>query len=310
MRVAFNNIPNELINQLGGLMSQQSALETQLSSGQRIKMPEDDPNGMSLVLTAQSQAQATDQYTTNVTRQQESVTASYSAINSLKTLSDRASEIATLASGVTSPSDLAAYAKEIDEMIPQAVHLANGKDQNNYLFGGTSGAPPFVTQTDGQGNVTGVTYQGNTNVNQYEIADGSTFSSPVVGANTTGTGPRGLITDATSGADFFTHLIALRNDLNSDNTASIASNDAPALQDDSDNFIYHVGLNGALQARLESAASSLKDQTLALNTQVSDVASTDIATTTVKLSQAQNAYQAALQSSGKLLNMSLMDYLQ
>ena len=46
MRVSFNSFPNDLVNQLGGLMSQQSKLQTQVSSGQRIKLAEDDPNGV------------------------------------------------------------------------------------------------------------------------------------------------------------------------------------------------------------------------------------------------------------------------
>ena len=310
MRISFNSFPDGLVDQLGGLMSQQSKLQTQVSSGQRIKLAEDDPNAMSTVLDAQAEAQATNQYQTNVARQQQLATSNYSAIKSLKTLSDRASEIATLAGGVKSTADTAAYAKEINEMIKQAVQFANGKDRDSYLFGGTSGAQPFALTTDDQGTVTNVTYQGNTSVNQSEIAEGSTFSAQVIGSNTTGAGPRGLITDSSSGADFFNHLVSLRDNLTAGNRDLIANTDTLQLQHDGDNFIYHIGLNGATQSRLETSASVLKDRTLSLNSQVSSAAGTDIAQTVVRLTQAQTAYQAAIQSSGKILSMSLMDYLK
>jgi flagellar hook-associated protein 3 FlgL len=310
MRVSFNSFSTDIVSQLGGLMSQQTKLQTQVSTGQRIQSAEDDPAAMATILDSQAQGREISQYRASISRQQQAVTASYSAIKSLKTLSDRASEIATLASGVKTADDLSAYTAEIDGMISNAVQLGNSKDQGNYLFGGTNGTKPFEAATDGDGKVTSVSYQGNTSVNQFQIAGGTLFSIPVVGANSTGSGARGVITDSASGADFITHLIQLRDDLKSGNQANIGDVDAGQLQADGDNLIYHIGLSGALQTRLEAADSMLKDQAQDLNTQVSDASGADIASTVVQLSQAQTAYQAALQSSSKLLSTSLMDYIR
>jgi len=310
MRVSFNSFPNDLVNQLGGLMSKQSKLQTQVSTGQRIQSAEDDPSAMASVLDSQAQARQVSQYRDSVSHLQTTASASYSAIKSLKTLSDRASEIATLAGSVKSSADLASYSPEIDSLISNAIQLANSKDQDTYLFGGTNGAQPFVASTDGNGSVTSVTYEGNTSVNQYQIGGSATYSIPIVGANSSGSGARGVITDGVSGADFLTHLIQLRDDLKSGNQSNIINTDAGQLQADGDNLIYHIGLNGAIQTRLEAADSMLKDQSQSLNSKVSSDSSADIASTVVQLSQAQNAYQAALQSSGKMMNMSLMDYIR
>lgn len=310
MRIGFNSYPESLVGQLGDLTSQQTRLQSQVSSGQRIKVAEDDPTAMATVLDSQAQAKAITQYQTNVARQQELANSSYSAIKSIKTLSDRAGEIAALAGGVKSSQDLAAYSAEVEQMIQQAVNLANGKDRDTYLFGGTAGTQPFTTTADADGTITGVDYQGNTSVNQYQVSQDATFSVQVVGANSTGSGPRGLITDSNAGADFFNHLISLRDHLKGGNTDLIANGDVQNLQHDNDNFVYHIGLNGATQSRLETVTSALKDQTTALNSQVSDLAGTDMASTVVRLNQAQTAYQAALQSSSKILSLSLMDYIR
>ncbi len=311
MRVSSNTFSNSLADQLGDLTSRQAKLQSQVSSGQRIQLAEDDPNAMQSVLNSQDEAKNVAQYKTNVSFQQNVADNSYAAITSLKTLSDRANEIATLAGGLKSSDELTTYANEVNDLIKQGVQTVNGKSNGSYAFGGTvTDQPPFVSGTDANGNVTSVTYQGNESVNQSEVGAGVTVSAQLIGANTSGSGSRGLITDSASGADFFNHLISLRDNLLAGNSAAVASNDQPALQNDENNLIYHIGLNGAVQSRLQNTSAGLDDRALALNSQVSNDASTNMAETAVRLTQAQTAYQAALQSSSKILSLSLMDYLK
>ena len=311
MRVTSNSFPNTLVGELGDLSSRQVKLQAQVSSGQRIQYAEDDPTAMHQVMDMQSEAHSVSQYQTNVAHQQDLAKTSYTTIKSLNQMSSRANEIATLADGLKSPEELASYANEINEMIKQGVQSVNAKQGNNYLFGGTiSDQPPFVLDSDPSGNVTAVNYQGNESVSQTEVSEGLTVTAQVVGASTSGSGGRGLITDSNSGADFFNHLIALRNDLTSGNVTAIASTDQAALQSDESNFLYHVSLNGSVQSRLDSTTTTLKDRAQSLNSQVANVASTDMAQTVVRLTQTQTAYQAALQSSSKILSLSLMDYLK
>src|SRR5688500_9198435 len=106
MRVTTNSFPNRLLSQLGTLASRQAQLQNQAATGQRIALPEDDPRAMRRVLDMQSEAKTLDQYVTNISHIKEATTASYSAMRSLKTLNDRASEIATLADGLKPQSTL------------------------------------------------------------------------------------------------------------------------------------------------------------------------------------------------------------
>jgi flagellar hook-associated protein 3 FlgL len=311
MRVSANTFSDTLVTQLANLAARQQRLQTQAATGQRVRLPEDDPVALRRVLDLQTEFNATGQYRRNISSQSELAQTSYSNIKSLKTISDRAGEIATLADDLKSPEELQAYATEVTEMIKQAVHLMNSKSRGDALFGGTqTDREPFVITTDASGLVTGVTYQGNTSQSQVEISENVTLSSQVIGENSTGSGPRGLITDSRSGADFFKHLIELQNHLVSGDVTAIAATDRAALARDEDNILYHISSNGAIQARLEAASALTEDRGTALESQVSQETDADLAQTLVKLSQTQTAYQAALQSGAKALSLSLLDYLR
>lgn len=311
MRVASNSFTESLVNQLGRLSVRQQQLQTQAATGQRIQSPSDDPVALRRVLDFQNESSAVGQYQRNIARQQELAQATFSSVRSLQTISDRANEIATLADGLRSPLELQAYATEINQLIKQAAQVMNTTNRGDPLFAGTrADQPPFVVATNANGQVTGVTYQGNTSLSEVEIAEGSTITAQAVGANASGSGPRGLITDSRSGADLFNHLISLHNNLLAGDTAAIAATDRGNLRSDEDNILFHISSNGAMQARLEAADAMARDRSLSLEKSVSGEADADLAQTLVKLSQTQTAYQAALQSGASILKLSLLDYLR
>lgn len=311
MRVTPSSFSNSLVNQLDLLASQQNLLQNEVSTGRRIQTPADDPAGMSLVMGWQAEGQSLAQYQQNIASLQTQATASYNAINSLKTISDRAGEIATLADGTKSAQDLKSYAIEVTQLIQQAVQMANSQQDGSYLFGGTrTDQPPFTVTTDANGAVTGVTYQGNTATAGVEIDQNVTVSALTPGANTSGTGPQGLITDSRSGADFFNHLISLQNHLQAGNTAGIANTDRAALSQDENNLVAQIASNGALQSRLDAAASLASSRATAITGQISNEADVNLADTITQLNQTQTAYQAAIQSGANIMRQSLLDYLQ
>ena len=207
---------------------------------------------------------------------------------------------------------MAIYAAEVSQLLQQGVQQANAKNRGDYLLAGTrTDQPPFVAATNASGQITSVNYQGNTSLAESEIAEGVTLTAQALGANTSGTGPRGLITDSRAGADLFGHLIALQNHLLAGDTAAIATTDRPQLARDEENLIFHLGTNGAIQSRLEASQSLAAHRALSLEGLTSQEADADLAQTLVRLNQTQNAYQAALQSGATMLKQSsLLDFLR
>ena len=312
MRIAFNTFPDSVKSQLATLSAQQSRLQNQVATGKRISQLDDDPAVMRQVLDLQTQDSQITQYRKNIVTLQTQATSSYNAMSGLQTISARAGEIATLADGTRSPQELSAYSTEVTQLIQQGVQLMNSTGQGGYLFGGTQTTqPPFVATTDADGNVTGVTYQGNDSVSSAEIAAGAPVSVQVSGANTSGSGPAGLITDSRNGADFFNHLIALQNHLLAGNTTAISSQDTPALAKDEDNITSQIANNGLVQSHLSAADSLASTQSLSVKKTVALDSDADLAQTLTQLSATQTAYMAALQSGAKLLSQSqtLLNYL-
>lgn len=311
MRVTGNSYTENLVRQLNTLTARQYRLQNQAATGQRISSPEDDPAAMQRAMALRAESRSTAQYGENITTLKERATASYDTLRGLQKISDRVGELATLADGTRSPEELRTYAGQVTQLTQQAAQLMNTKYGDQYLFGGTnSGAAPFSVATDADGKVTAVTYSGNVSVAAADIDSGVALAVDVPGENHTGTGPRGLVSDSRSGADFFEHLISLQNHLLAGDTDAIGTTDRPALQRDEDNFIFHLGSNGAIQTRLEAAATVAENRSLALDQMVSREVDADLAQTIVELNQAQTAYSAALQSGAGIMQMSLMDYLR
>jgi flagellar hook-associated protein 3 FlgL len=311
MRVTSNSFPNRLLEQLTRLTNRTNEYQAQAATGQRITRPEDDPAAMRRVLDMQAETAKLTQYNDNIDRHQELAAASFSAMGQVQNVVNKAGEIAVSAGGAQGPDALKALAVNVDSLIEQALQYSNTKNRKDYIFGGTnSDVPPFLATRDAQGKITSVAYQGNTELAENEVAEKVTLSAQTLGANTTGTGEPGLFSDSRSGADLFAHLIALRDSLEAGNVTQVQNVDSANIAKDEDSIIFHRGTNALTQARLEASKSVATQRVDSLNGLVSKETDVDLATVIMKLTQTQNAYKAALQSGGTILNQSLLDYLR
>jgi flagellar hook-associated protein 3 FlgL len=302
MRIAGTSFTDSMVSQLNLLSTRQYQLQNQASTGQTMTAPSDNPAGMALALNLQADQSAVTQYAQNISTLQSRATVAGDALMSLKTISDRVGEIATVADGAATPAQLQAYAGEVTQLIQQAAQIMNAKSGSQYVFGGTASASaPYAVSTDASGAVTAVAYSGNGSVTQSEVSQNVTMAVDAPGGNTSGSGPRGVISDSRYGADFFNHLISLQNHLLSGNTDAISSTDAPNLSKDEANLIYQVAANGVTQTRLTAAASFASSQQSGLQQNLASVAGADMAKTLTQLSQANNAYQIALQTASQIL---------
>jgi len=318
MRIATHAYTDAMLNQYNLLASKQYTLQNQVSTGLRVQSASDDPVAMRNTLDYAAEKSAQTQYGANITTLQSRADTIYTALQSLQTVSIRVGEIATAAatgtaSTTASSSDLTNYADEVNTLINRVVTAANTKDPatGQYLFAGTaSGSAPFTTTTDASGKVTAVTYHGNGSVNQAEIGSGQTTSVDIPGVSSGAGGARGLITDPVSGADFLNHLISLRDNLLAGNKTAITSTDSVNLLKDENNIAYQVANNGVQQNQLIAAATFATSRSESLDKMISNASSADIMQTMVQLNQAQTSYQAALQSGAKIMQLSILNYIQ
>lgn len=317
MRVTTNSFVNDLRYNISTLAERQLRLQQQVSTGQRITSASDDPHAMRRVLDLRNEQGQLKQYADNISTLREKYNVAYSTVQGLKKLSDRASEIAVMADGTKGSSSLSAYAKEVDQLLEEAVRLANSKHRDVYILSGTKGKTQAysVTRTDDQ--ITAVTFGGNTSSAKVDIAPHAS-----VNANYSAEGSNGVLKTDDSGSDFIASLMSLRDSLTtaaSDNSSENAK--AAALTSIKDtvisnldkselNFIDHFSSIGATLSRLETSESIINQQISAIEPLVSNEVDVDLADTLVRLNEIQNAYTAALQSGSTLLRTSLLDYIR
>ncbi len=311
MRVTSNSYSESLINQLQVLTRRTSALQTQISSGQRVQNASDDPLAAQRILTLRDNSVANAQYQKNIQAHQDFATATHSAVQSLQKIINRAQELAVSADDLSSTGDLTSYGTEISQLIKQAADIANTQFRGEYIFSGSkSDVPAVKTTLDAAGNVQSVDFQGNTTPAGSEVAPGVTLTSRIPAQNNSGSGEVGLFSDSRSGADLFQHLITLQNQLLTGDRAGLKASAQTDLKKDEENILYQVAGNGTLQSRLDTMLSMNQDQKQSIDGDLSKNADTDLTQAIVKLSQQQTAYQATLQSAGSVMSLSLLSYLR
>lgn len=298
MRITNNTVSESIVTQIQNLGTQQAKLQTQVATGQRIFQPEDDPAAVGRVLDLQTEQRKIAQFQNNAARALEVSQASFSGLQAIKTVSDRANEISTLGSGTLNPSQMQAYGSEVNQLIEQTLQLANTRFGNDYIYAGTAvDSAPFTATRDAQGNVTAVAYAGNSTQPQIPLSETAT-----VAANTSGTTNLGL-------RDFLNQLVSLRDALNGGNAPAVTATQTN-LTSSEDKLVSALAEHGGVQARIQANQDQQKDRTTDLEKLVSGETDADLPSTIVKLQQTQTAYQAALQSAASIMHISLLDYIK
>ncbi len=297
MRITSNTFPQNLITNLQGLASQMGHLQEQTSTGQRITRPEDDPIAVARVMDLRENKSLLAQYQKNANRAANINNTAIAGVRSQIDLSDRAGEIAVLGKELLGPDAAHAYVAELDQMIEQAVQNANTKFAGEAVFGGTVGAKdPFVPTRDADGRIIAITNTGMPEGASFRISEGTELS-PF---------PSGEENDEL--AIFIDRLITLRNTFETGSGDAVRTAGKHLGRSEDDLLVMLSGL-GAVQMRIE--VESARNATVygELDTEISRQVDVDLAESLVELGRVQTAYQAALQSSARIMNLSLFDYL-
>jgi len=298
MRVASSTISDNIVRQIQLLSNQQGKLQNQIATGQRISQPEDDPAAVGRVLNLETERRHVTQYAANTSKALEIAQASFSGLQGIKKISDRAGELGTLGAGVLGADAMKAYATETDQLIEQAFQAANTRFNGNYIYAGTAiNAPAVTVIRDVNGKITSATYAGDTAQAAIPLSEAASITP-----STSGTTNAGLAT-------FINNLIALRDALNTGNTAAVSTAQT-GLNTSEDLLVSALADNGGVQTRIEASQAQQADRTTSVDQLISAETSADLPATIVKLNQSQTAYQAALQSASNIMKLSLLDYIR
>lgn len=142
--------------------------QEQISTGNRILTPADDPVASVRLLQLEQQQNVLNQYAENFTAAKNSLTQEEVSLNSANTILQRVRELAVQAgNGALSSKDRASIAAELQEREDELLGVMNTRNaRGEYLFAGFQGkTQPFVRQADGS-----YAYQGDEGQRKIQIA--------------------------------------------------------------------------------------------------------------------------------------------
>jgi flagellar hook-associated protein 3 FlgL len=270
--------------------------QAQLTSGRQLIRASDDPSAAAAAMGLRQQMNRADQRSRSLVDAQGWLdTADATMSNGLDRLS-RAKEIAVRAAnsgGLSDPGARQALAIEVRAIRDDLLALANTKYNGRSLFNGTANGAAY--------DANGV-YQGNAATVVRDVA-------PQTNLQVNSTGPQIFGVGGGPVGNMFEVLDRLATAISTGNDAGIAAEHLNLDAASSVMMSATVDI-GSRAARILDIKSRADDETLRMKSQLSDIEDVDMVQALVHSKAQENAYQAALQTTAKILPVSLLDYLR
>lgn len=283
--------------------------QDQVSSGLRVKLPSDDPAGYAQLARANADGLRLDTYAQTMSDATADLNAGVSALQDVNDALVQAKQLAQEGiNDTTDPTSAAALATQVDALIDRVMAAGNTQSSDGkYLFGGTAtGTPPFqVAATDAAGRPTAISYAGSADRARALIGPGQTVDTRYAGDQVF----------QQTGADAFQALIDLRDNLRNTTLSGTARTAAltqslSAVDAARDAIGNTTGEQSAHLANLDALQTRVGDLKLAAQQRAGDIGDTDYADAVVKLNAQQTALQATVAVSAKLLQPTLLNFIQ
>jgi flagellar hook-associated protein 3 FlgL len=323
-RITAQMIGNSTINTIDTDLNQLSQTQEELSTGNQINQPSDNPYGAALTLSLSGQISAYSSYQTNVTQGTAWVETASSSLQSIQQAAQTVRNLTVEgANGTMSANDLQDAASQVLQLIGQVKEAADTQYDGSYVFSGDDvTTEPWNTSATAADPATEDQFNGNQNSINYAIGPGTQLQisanlySVLGNGNTGGTaatssnGGGAVNTDGSGG--LLATMRTIYDDMTGTNggTQADLGNQLTNLDTNSGSLEAIQATVGATQDRLQLASSRLTSLSTSDQVDLGAVQGTDIAAATVQFSTEQAGYQAALQSTADIIQTSLLSFLQ
>lgn len=341
MRVTNQMLTNNFLRDNNINLENMSKIQSQMTSGHEVQKPSDDPFKVARILQINTDISANTQYSSNISDTTNFLDTTDTALGQVGNILQRVRVLLVSAgNGSYGTDEKNAIKDEINQKIGELSQVLNTNYDGKYIFGGTRAlSKPTTSSTDASGN-TVIQYVGRngnvidlsatastTDAAEYsmiksdlsvEISQGVTMSYNVsadsvlsfknksgnavnlfnIPQDSTGTIPavNGLFTRITS-------------DLDSNNTTNLTGTDLSDLTDAISNVLRTRSEVGAKSNRMEDAKDKNDDENQNLTALLSKTEDIDITKKTMEYATMQTVYNASLQTSARVLQKTLLDYL-
>lgn len=297
MRVSNTIIYDTIKLRLGKITEELNKANSVVATGKRILKLSDDPVGLTQGLNIKSTLSNIEQMGRNITLGKSWLAASESALSQVQDVISEAKTLSVqMATGSIDASERRSAAQTVQNLLEELVSLANTEVSGRYVFAGSAtDTTPFSLESDNS-----VQYHG----------DDEAFTVKIGKDATVAVGSDGQAVFGTLGQpdDVFGVFHALKTALENNDIDGIQS-----AMNDLDSRFDHVASKisdiGSKMLRMEMKENIFQDLDLTNTERLSRIEDADITEAILDLQAKELAYQAALSSASKVLQMSLLDYM-
>lgn len=316
MRITNNMLVNNMINNIGTNLDRMQKYQNQLATGKKITVPSDDPIVAARALKLRTDVSKIEQYQSNAEDAQSWMDVTESSLGSIGDVLQRVRELAVqAANGTNTQSDTEKIAEEVSQLKTQLVHLGNTTYAGRYIFSGYKTDTKLLND-DGSYNITVDTMTGTDavtglpteteNIN-FNIGIGDDISINALGGDLFSEGDNARTGDP---ATMIGYMDDFLNRLESGDTDGIGGTVLGNIDTSIENVLRVRADVGARQNRIELTINRLETDNINFTKLMSTNEDVDMAETIMNLQNEENVYSASLSGGAKIIQPSLVDFLQ
>ncbi len=298
MRISSTQIADNSIYQISQSYSRYADAQGVVNTGKQVNQPSDNPTGVAQSLGFRHQYDQISAYQTTIAQAKSFLSSTDNALGSVNNLLRQARTIAVQAgSNVITNDTRSALITQIQNIITQVASVANSTNGTRYLFAGQqTDKQPFTANSAGD-----YVYSGG------KAATGDAAIKLDVGRGDT---VQVNVTGDTVFTPILANLKSLRDDLSLGQSASISNTDLANLDAQITNVLGVRADVGAKVNRLTQQSSDYDVTKENLTQLISTIEDANYAKAVVDYQTAQTSYQAAISSTAKIYQTSLLDFLK
>lgn len=318
MRVTNQMMTNSFLRDMNRNLNNLSKLNKQLTTGKEISKPSDNPFKTARIMQMYSDISANKQYNENIKDTINWLDTTDVALEQIGNSFQRVRELMVSAGNASYGSDeLKAIKDEINEKVNEIGQILNTNFDGKYIFGGTksSSKPVGVNIVDGNNSLSFIDKSGNDTADEnilnqinsklvVEISQGVNMEYNVNAKEILN------FKDASGNEiDIMSLMNDIINNLQSENSSDVVNGNLADIDSVLSNVNKLRGEVGAKQNRMDSAKAQNEEQNLSMTDVLSKTEDIDLAEKTIQVATLQSVYMASLQTSAKVLQATLIDFI-
>lgn len=335
MRVTNKMLSNGFLADMRSNLQNMRKLQQQMTSGKEIRRPSDDPFKVARAMQLHTDISTNKQYNENISDTINWLDTTDTALGQVGDVLQRVRELLISAGNAGySQNERLAIKDEINEKVGEVAQILNTNFDGAYIFGGTRGTTkPLETTIDTSTENTKLTYYNKLGGELDSLDPNHTNQLNQIGSKLKVQISQGVVMDynvtatdvlqfkTSKGKDLdlreiFTSITNHLDGKDSNGTAAdadavkhLVNEDLQDITDTISNLLKIRSEVGAKQNRMDSALEKNTDATFNMTEILSKTEDIDITEKTMEFANMQTVYLASLQTSAKVLQPSLIDYL-